>query len=206
MKKLISTAALLAALSAPAYADGHAMIQSQLDQMGISADASTLSASELAELQLILNGSNTSPAAKQAQIEQILSGSGTASTGGNAMIQAELDKMGIEADTSTLTGAQLAQLEFLLNGSTTSPAAKQGRIELILEGDNATKVSSANGRVMVDMSMNSLRNQVSNTLESSGVQCDVYALSDDAVAEIYLAVTSSMSSGDAIDAAKAACI
>ncbi|PTX56958.1 hypothetical protein C8N43_1623 [Litoreibacter ponti] len=209
MKHFFATTALIAALSAPAFADGHGQVQAALEQMGFEADASKLSASERGQLELLLNGSDMSPAARQGQIEQILTDAGAMSAptaGDTSMLQAQLDQMGIAADASTLTGAQVAQLELILNGSNASPAAKQGRVELIFEGDNAISLSSNNGRMAVDMSMNSLRNQVSNTLEGSGVDCDVYALSDEQVTQLYVAVTSSMSSGDAIQAARSACM
>ncbi len=132
---------------------------------------------------------------------------GTASfAAGHAQVQADLDARGIEADASALSENELARLEVVLNGSFSSPAAQKGRIMTILEGADAMKVMPGDGgRVMVDLSMNSLRTQVDNRLSAWNVDCDVYALSDAQVTEAYLAINSSMSDTEAQNAAIAAC-
>jgi len=115
--------------------------------------------------------------------------------------------MGITADVSQLSTSELARLEVVLNGGFDSPAAKKGRIETLLEGADAmTMEQGDDGRVAVTFSMNSLRTQVDNSLSTSGVECDVYALPDEKVTELYFAINSSMTTGEAIESAKAACL
>lgn len=124
-----------------------------------------------------------------------------------AQLETKLSGYQVEADLSTLSENEIAQLELALNGSTESPARTKGRIMRILDkaGEDKIMASETSGRMVIDISMTSLRAQVAERVEQWNVDCDVYALSDNQVAELYVGVTSSMTDADAINKAKAAC-
>ena len=71
MKLFIATAATALMISGAAYADGHAMVAAELENMGIEFDASALETDDIAALEVVLNNSN-SPARKKGRIMQIL--------------------------------------------------------------------------------------------------------------------------------------
>lgn len=162
-------------------------VQDAIDANGFSADATTLTDAQLAAIYVSANSEMSANDIKL-QIESALDmdmNEMAASRATTDAVQNILDRMGYEADASTLDDAQLTQIYLAANGQG-SVSEKRAKIEAVMPGMKMSGGMNMN----MDMDMMGMSATVQDILQRDGFDVDVATLSDDQMAQIYLAATS----------------
>ncbi|MGB5558568.1 MAG: hypothetical protein WBN04_11215 [Paracoccaceae bacterium] len=201
MKRFLLTSALVAFAAGSAIAQDESQLRTavanELTQMGLNIDTDTLTEGQLSEIYLLTT--NTDSGKRQA-IEAALGHMGLMpddmvevempNTQLRSSVENSLTTLGIEANVSTLSDAQVAEIYLIANGSDME-SGKTARIQTALgqmkpEGFDGTKHT-----MVVRMPENQLRVAVRNSLETLGLKADADALTQTQLAQIYLLTSNS---------------